>query len=511
MDKSYNKKVPKYRLGDLVEFITKYTGIKWLVKKVVGEDCGCDERKEFLNRITPNLSLDFFRKKKEEVKKILPKDLNTSGRIRSKLLHKENATIFIQMAAYRDPELRNTLEDLLSKATNPDRLHICIAWQHGTEDKWDTLEDYMEDDRFTILDLHYSESKGVCWARNKIQQHYRGEDYTLQLDSHHRFIEGWDVVLIEELEKLQKNGSEKPLLTGYIPSYDPKNDPEGRVNVPWYMHFDRFSPDGNVHFQPESIDDYKDQPGPVPARFYSAHFAFTVGIFAQEVQHDPELYFHGEEISISVRAYTHGYDLYHPNKVIIWHEYTRSGKRKHWDDDKEWPGLNTKAHARVRKLLGVDGEICTPCNRKSFGKYYLGDKRTIQEYEIYAGIRFKDRGAQQWTLDRKYAPNPIVDDFDNSFLHRFKHCIDVWKGDVPEDDYEFWAVAFHDAAGRDLYRRDADATEVKSFFNAAKNNDFLNVWREYAGPVPDHWSIWPYSTSKGWCRRLTGKLKEENA
>jgi hypothetical protein len=40
------------RLGDLIEKITTYTGIKWLTKKIFGEDCGCDERKDKLNKIT---------------------------------------------------------------------------------------------------------------------------------------------------------------------------------------------------------------------------------------------------------------------------------------------------------------------------------------------------------------------------------------------------------------------------------------------------------------------------
>jgi hypothetical protein len=38
-------------LGDLIEKITIYTGIKWIVKKIWKEDCGCDERKENLNNI----------------------------------------------------------------------------------------------------------------------------------------------------------------------------------------------------------------------------------------------------------------------------------------------------------------------------------------------------------------------------------------------------------------------------------------------------------------------------
>lgn len=38
-------------LGDTVERVTKATGIDKVVKWVAGEDCGCQERKEKLNRI----------------------------------------------------------------------------------------------------------------------------------------------------------------------------------------------------------------------------------------------------------------------------------------------------------------------------------------------------------------------------------------------------------------------------------------------------------------------------
>jgi len=46
----------------------------------------------------------------------------------------------------------------------------------------------------------------VCWARNKLQQQYDKEDYTLQLDSHHRFIEEWDEELVKMLKNLQSEG-----------------------------------------------------------------------------------------------------------------------------------------------------------------------------------------------------------------------------------------------------------------------------------------------------------------
>jgi len=113
-----------------------------------------------------------------------------------KVMNKE--TIFVQIASYRDPELINTLDDILDKAMNPDRLKICVAWQHSEEDEWDNIDKYKDDSRFIFLDIPYKESEGACWARNKIQQNYNGEDYTLQLDSHHRFVQGWDVMYTDD-------------------------------------------------------------------------------------------------------------------------------------------------------------------------------------------------------------------------------------------------------------------------------------------------------------------------
>ena len=43
-------------LGSKIEKITKATGIKKVVEKVseiTGKDCGCDQRKETLNRLFP--------------------------------------------------------------------------------------------------------------------------------------------------------------------------------------------------------------------------------------------------------------------------------------------------------------------------------------------------------------------------------------------------------------------------------------------------------------------------
>lgn len=40
-------------LGDVIDNITTATGIKAAVKFIAGEDCGCDERREKLNKAFP--------------------------------------------------------------------------------------------------------------------------------------------------------------------------------------------------------------------------------------------------------------------------------------------------------------------------------------------------------------------------------------------------------------------------------------------------------------------------
>ena len=412
--------------------------------------------------------------------------------------------IFVQIASYRDPQLIPTIKNMLENAKNPENLILSIARQFHPEDGFDDLSEYENDKRFKIINIDYKESKGVCWARHLTQQQYDGEEYTLQIDSHMRFEKDWDKTLIDMVVGLQSKGYKKPLLTGYVSSFDPDNDPQGRVNEPWRMTFDRFTPEGVVFFLPEIIPGWKSLTEPIPARFYSAHFCFTLGQFSTEVQHDPEFYFHGEEISITVRAYTYGYDLFHPHRVVIWHEYTRKGRTKQWDDDKTWYLKNEACHKKNRQLLGVDGETYSGDTSQWFGT-----ERTIRDYEKYAGLLFEKRAIQQYTIDKHYPPNTeeykTEDEWKESFLSIFKHCIDINVNSVPETDYDFWVVAFHNSKDETIFRQDASLEEI----NRLKNDPdgVVKLWREFnTSERPTYWVVWPHSTSKDWCERIVGTL-----
>lgn len=418
-------------------------------------------------------------------------------------------TIFIQIAAYRDPQLIPTLQDCLTMARHPENLVFSIAWQHAREDAWDQLDAFKSDPRFRILEFDYRESQGVCWARHQLQQHYAGEAFTLQLDSHHRFVPGWDQILLDMYAQLRAEGYPKPLLTGYVPSFDPQNDPAGRMQVPQKMHFDRFTPEGVAMFVPAAIPEHQSLQAPLRARFYSAGFAFTTGDFVTEVPHDPEFYFHGEEISITVRAFTWGYDLFHPHRIILWHQYTRKGEAKHWDDHPQWVANNCKGLLRNKQLFRMDGEG----EGMDFGRFGFGPVRTVDDYCQYAGISFAQRAVQHYTLEHRPPPNPRLspEAFAQSLVSVFSYGIKLQRTALAEAaDYDFCAVIFEDAAGQSLYRKDLTPEAIRALLVTdapIRDAAWVTIPCEFHTQArPAKWIVWPHSARRGWLQRMEGML-----
>ena len=418
------------------------------------------------------------------------------------------AKIFVSIASYRDPELLPTLESLLLNAANPDDLTVCIAWQHAEEDEWDKLDQYLNDPRFRIIDIPYQQAKGVCHARSLIQQFYTNEDFYLQLDSHHRFSKNWDVILQDYINYLRVKGHKKPILSAYLPGYFPKNDPDGRNIEVWGLNIDRFMPAGVPFLRPYHIEKWETLKEPFPTRFLSGHFIFTVGQFVKEVPYDPHLYFHGEESSLAGRAYTNGYDLFAPNKPLIWHEYTREGKTKHWDDSQDWADRDKVSYSRFRKIFDMDDVPCSPCQRNSLGAYGLGYERSLEQYEKYAGLKFKTRQIHQETIN--YVLPPVKGDYESGLATKHKVCIDIYKGALLETDYDSFAVALLDVEMNDVFRLDANELDIKGFFELDQNDKFIHIWREFeSSQRPHSWRVWPHSKSKGWCDKIENPIGYE--
>ena len=411
--------------------------------------------------------------------------------------------IFISIASYRDSELVPTIKECIKKAKSPQNLIFGISRQYHPDDKFDDLSKYKKDKRFKIIETLWKKSVGVCHARHNIQKLYDGEEFYFQLDSHHRFINGWDEKIKKTFRSLVKKGHKKPIISSYLPSYDPDIKGEDKLNDVWRTYIDRFMPEGPIFIFPESIEDKKAEPE--PARFLSGHFIFCSGKFVEEVPYDPKLYFHGEESSLAARAYTHGYDLFHLHRPWFWHHYTRSKGARHWDDVVKWQDLNNSSFLRFKQLFGMDG-----IKRKHFPKYGFGKVRSLKEYEQYSGIRFKDRKVHQYTYDRKIPPTPFVKnkkEYESNFISKFKYCIDIHKPAFTEKDYDVWVVAFKDQNGEELVRLDADENELNQFLNSDPNDDFVRMWREFnTSVVPKKWLVWPHSKEKGWMSIIEGEI-----
>ena len=146
----------------------------------------------------------------------------------------KDRTIMVHLPAYREPELIPTIKDALANAKYPDRVVFGICRQYNPEDGFDNLDEYRDNPQFKIYDMHYTEAKGLAYARSIINEKLlTDEDFLLQLDSHHRFTQEWDSTLISWYDQLQDEGH-NPLICGYLPYYNPFNDPEDRVQEPWF-------------------------------------------------------------------------------------------------------------------------------------------------------------------------------------------------------------------------------------------------------------------------------------
>ena len=313
--------------------------------------------------------------------------------------------IFVSIASYQDPILPYTIESIIENSTykkdlvlgifdqSLDHLDVFKEWgKYGPEIRYKTCEP--------------KESLGACWARSKIQTElFDGEDIFMQIDSHTQFDKDWDADLLNKYENCF-NWFSKPLITGYPRPLDVIPPQGGFFNtsenlilrkkyseeeLTHVMVFDKGidnAGEGNIHATAKDI--------PKPPAYYKAYalsggFIFTEGEWVNKVPYDPLIYFIGEETTLALRSYTHGYDLVHVPSTPLYHWYNGENlelKRElHWETEEHKQRLkeiNEKAHSRVNDvLLG-----------KVKDKYGFGDVRTPKQYAELSGIDYVNNTVQ---------------------------------------------------------------------------------------------------------------------
>jgi hypothetical protein len=120
--------------------------------------------------------------------------------------------------------------------------------------------------------------------------------------------------------------------------------------------------------------------------FISGQMFFCAGSFLEELPFDPFLpdLFFGEEILLTLRFYTHGWDIFTPHQNIIYHAYTREKEPKYWSD--KAVEMSDSVY-KVKYLLGMlppgsfdPSQIKDKNVRDSITVYGMGTHRPVDDY-----------------------------------------------------------------------------------------------------------------------------------
>jgi glycosyltransferase involved in cell wall biosynthesis len=303
-------------------------------------------------------------------------------------------SIFVQIASYRDPECRRTVADLFRKARHPERIFVGICNQIDADnDKELCCGPYPCADQVREIVVPAAGSRGVCWARHQAQKLHGGEDYVLLIDSHMRFIDDWDERFIEELKLCS---SPKAAFTNYPAAYTPP-DRLDMTNNAIVMVAKPFNRLGDLRFRSRVLTRPVDKP--LRGAFIAAGFLFATAALMAEVPHDPYMFFAQEEIAMSLRLYTHGWDVFSPRTNLIYHFYFGSGesnqRRLHWQDNESWLELAQRSRRRFAALVSAKIDHTGEDALVDIEKYSLGSVRTLKQFEDFTGIDFTARRVSQ--------------------------------------------------------------------------------------------------------------------
>jgi hypothetical protein len=141
----------------------------------------------------------------------------------------------------------------------------------------------------------------------------------------------------------------------------------------------------------------------VPTAGCAGPFIFGPSRMLRDVPADPEHFFGGEEANLAPRLWTHGFDLFSPHRPVAYHYYERREAVRQWNDDPNWTALGRRSMRRMRALLRPG--TSTPEEVTALGRYGLGTRRSLAEYEEFAGVNYVDRS---FPFVRRGASNPDI-------------------------------------------------------------------------------------------------------
>lgn len=295
--------------------------------------------------------------------------------------------IFISIASYRDPELKWTIKSAIDNATNPDSLHFGVVYQ-GIESEFPDLS-YVKN--LSLIKMHPKEARGAGFARSKAMELHSNQELFLQIDSHTRFHPGWDLIAIDQLSRAKNISGHNKVVLSYFPApFDPERNGgmhliRNNPKIKPYPTRQRLLLNKRKQWTAERFEfESKLKENPELSQTILGGFMFSDASIIKEVPYDPEISFFGEEVCFAMRAWTRGWDIYSPSKNIVYHFYSRGGYDKIWKDRNlrgiSWKEIEEISYKKQKRVL---------CGEE-VGIFGAGDIRSIQEYEEFVGVNFKD-------------------------------------------------------------------------------------------------------------------------
>jgi Glycosyltransferase (GlcNAc) len=311
-------------------------------------------------------------------------------------------SLFISIAAYCDPLLRFTVERAVAMARHPDQLRFGIVDQSPRSTRFD-LAASAPAAQLTVIHVDPAQARGPCWARAVAMGLYRQEDWFLQIDSHMDFDSGWDEQLIASAHQCAatsgKNGTHRLsdmhlVLSSYPNPFHFKGIEPVPVRVGEQVLAHVVKP-GATLADTHPVLPFEAHPlpatQPVPGFHLGAGCLFGPGTLVEALPYDPFYYFHGEEQAYALRLFTHGWDIYHPVALPLFHLYndgSTPARPLHWDEavnaqrSENWWAFEQRSRERLRRLIARDPHL---------GIYGLGTARTLADYARFSGIDYEQR------------------------------------------------------------------------------------------------------------------------
>ena len=162
-----------------------------------------------------------------------------------------------------------------------------------------------------------------------------------------------------------------------------------------------------------NVDDNTDMNDNIASFLFAAGFNFCHSSMLGICPYDHTLHglFFGEEISMAVRLFTHGYDLYSPPETVCYHRWKRNPLRNRDINKDEQFQFDSQRHASIAVVK---------MQLQGLGRG-LGDCRSVTQFSQNLGVDFNNCCLSQGCEDGKLTPDAFVGSF---LLDTKKDCLE---------------------------------------------------------------------------------------